>query len=124
MNLFGKIKEWAGQVKDSALSALIKTVINGHIKRFGGHMISFKMDTHEKTIELSADLKGEVQPVEFSIKYETFEQDGHTWLKADSITSSREWLTLVLAELIKTGQVPPVQVPPGMAEVAVKALKI
>ncbi len=124
MGLFHKLGEWAGHAKDSALSMVIKTVINGHIKRFGGHMITFKMDTQEKTIALSAELKGEVQPVEFNIKYETFEKDGHTWLKADSIESSREWLTLVLAELIQKGQVPPIQVPPGMAEVAVKVLKI
>ena len=123
-NIIKTLKTAAHGIKDVALSAYIKSKIDPYISKYGGKMISFKMDTTGKQIDLSLELRGELQPLDFTIKYELYQDVGDTFIKATSIQSSREWINLLLAELIEQGSIKPLQVPSGIAEVALKVLGV
>jgi hypothetical protein len=86
--------------KDRFISARIKQELNVQLVRYG-QVLEVKLNTREQSVEVSLDLKGEPNPITVKIgKYSFIKENGGLWLTVDSqtITTSREWLTLLLQD--------------------------
>ncbi len=79
-------------LKDWLLSHFAHWLIGRHFTPYG-HMTSFHIDTENKKIALTADLKGEASPIELEISYLLREEAGQTVLNVTGLTASREWVT-------------------------------
>jgi hypothetical protein len=86
--------------KDRLISERIKQELNTHLARYG-EVLDLKLNTRERSVQLSIKLKGEPDPTTVNIgKYELIKEDTKLWLTFDSqsIEASREWLTLLLQD--------------------------
>jgi hypothetical protein len=86
--------------KDRLISERIKQELNTHLARYG-EVLDVKLNTRERSVQLSIKLKGEPDPTTVNIgKYELIKEDTKLWLTFDSqsIEASREWLTLLLQD--------------------------
>ena len=86
--------------KDRLISERIKQELNTHLARYG-EVLDVKLNTRERSVQLSIKLKGEQDPIRVNIgKYELIKEDTKLWLTFDSqsIEASREWLTVLLQD--------------------------
>jgi len=86
--------------KDRLISERIKQELNTRIARYG-EVLDVKLNTRERSVQLSIKLKGESDPITVNIgKYELIKEDTKLWLGVDSqsIQASREWVTLLLQD--------------------------
>ena len=86
--------------KDRLISERIKQELNPQLARYG-QVLDVKLNTRERSVQLSIKLKGEPDPTTVNIgKYEFIKEDSKLWLTVDSqsIEASREWLTLLLQD--------------------------
>jgi hypothetical protein len=94
--------------KDRLISARIKQELNIQLARYG-QVLDVKLSTREQSIEVSAALKGEADPITIRIgKYSLLKENGQLWLTIDSrtIEASREWVTLVLQDQARRQKLP------------------
>ena len=69
-------------------------------------MLEFKMDPKDKTIHLSLMLKGEAEPLQVDVReFDCFTENGKGFIRATDITTSREWLNILLSQVLKEYQV-------------------
>ena len=86
--------------KDRLISERIKHELNTHLARYG-EVQDVKLNTRERSVQLSIKLKGEPDPISVNIgKYALIKEDTQLWvtLESQSIEASREWLTLLLQD--------------------------
>jgi hypothetical protein len=86
--------------KDRLISERIKQELNTHLARYG-EVLDVKLNTRERSVQLSIKLKGEPDPTTVNIgKYELVKEDTKLWVTfhSQSIQASREWLTLLLQD--------------------------
>ena len=86
--------------KDRLISERIKQELNTHLARYGD-VLDVKLNTRERSVQLSIKLKGEPDPTTVNIgKYELIKEDTKLWVTfhSQSIQASREWLTLLLQD--------------------------
>ncbi len=89
MGLFSKIK-------DKATSTLVKAFANHFISDFG-NLDDIMINSENKSIYLSVDLKGEKESVNIEITgYEVLKSQNNNFIKLNNITASREWINIVL----------------------------
>lgn len=94
--------------KDRLISERIKQELNTHLARYG-EVLDVKLNTRERSVQLSIKLKGESEPITVNIgKYELIKEDTKLWLTFDSqsIQASREWLTLLLQDQARRHRLP------------------
>lgn len=109
-------------MKDFLTSKLLKVFINHHFKKYG-HMTTLHIDSEARLISLSADLSGEVAPLEAKVAYSIEETEGQMWFVPQTLDCSREWLSLLGQQLLKDNAIR-VAIPPGIATALVKMLKM
>jgi hypothetical protein len=86
--------------KDRLISERIKQELNAQLARYD-EVLDVKLNTRERSVQLSIKLKGEPDPITVNIgKYELIKEGDQLWLSVESqsIEASREWLTLVLQD--------------------------
>jgi hypothetical protein len=86
--------------KDRLISEGIKHELNTQLARYG-EVLDVRLNTRERSVQLSIKLKGEPEPITVNIgKYALIKEDAQLWLTVDSqsIEASREWLTLLLQD--------------------------
>jgi hypothetical protein len=86
--------------KDRLISERIKHELNTHLARYG-EVLDVKLNTRERSVQLSIKLKGEPDPITVNIgKYALIKEETQLWVTIDSqsIEASREWLTLLLQD--------------------------
>jgi hypothetical protein len=86
--------------KDRLISERIKQELNTHLARYG-EVLDVKLNTRDRSVQLSIKLKGEPDPTTVNIgKYELVKEDTKLWMTfhSQSIQASREWLTLLLQD--------------------------
>jgi hypothetical protein len=89
-----------GRVKDKAVSATGKVVLNTTLKEYG-EMIKFNLDSKAKCIELELMLKGEKEPLYVKVKrYELSREGGRYYLIAEDIVTSRAWINTVAEQYL------------------------
>jgi hypothetical protein len=83
-------------LKEKGIAIAVKGMINREIEGIG-EVTELGIDTTEKTIHATLDLKGEPSPVEVNVgAYSVSEKDGKVYLKVKKVKASREWITAVL----------------------------
>jgi len=109
-------------LKDLALGRAVRVYLNHHFHSLG-HMTTLRIDTDSHTLELTADLAGETQPIELKAAYRLEETDGTLALLPTRVECSRAWIELLARQLLADGALR-LPVPPGLATTAVKMLKV
>src|SRR5260370_20907935 len=67
--------------KDRLISARIKQELNVQLARYG-EVLDAALNTREQSVEISARLKGEPDPIRVRLgKYPTVKENGETWLE-------------------------------------------
>lgn len=83
--------------KDAPLSWVLKKLANHHLKRIGGEVLEFRIDSENKTLYLKVFLKGEEKPLEVEAKAYAIESiGGQSFIRFENLTTSREWVNAVL----------------------------
>jgi hypothetical protein len=113
---------WLSRLKDRALAETIRLFLN-HRYKLLGKMTTLRLDTESHTIEVSADLVGETQPIDAKIGYRLEELDGRLNFVPTKVECSRPWMELLATEFLGDGTFR-VPVPAGLASAVVKMLKI
>jgi len=101
---------------------LLRTFLNHKFKRYG-NMTALTIDSSTRTISLTATLAGETEPLDAKIRYEVSESEGRISLIPKNIECSREWLTVLANEFIKTQPVS-MDIPGGLATAMARILKL
>ena len=98
--MLGLIAKGVTALKERALEAILKGLINRKIKPFGS-VTRLQIDSRQKTASAQLALKGEPQPTEIRIgSYALVEEDGVTYISVHNLEASKEWLSVVLNEYV------------------------
>ena len=103
-------------------SQLLKAFLNHKIKEFG-KMTTLHIDTEQKHISLTANLIGETEPIDASMKYMLEESYGRTFFVPQELDCSRQWLSLLAQQMLKDNVIR-FEIPDGIATTVLKMLKI
>lgn len=99
-------------LKDSMSSKAAQVFINKQIARYG-RVTDLKIDSAEKTLELTCELDGEDRPVTVRVGRYVIEEVGDKrFIKAKSFSCSRPWLKNALDDFAKDRRV---ELPPWAA---------
>jgi len=103
-------------------SQLLKAFLNHKIKKYG-KMTTLHIDTQEKHISLTANLIGETEPIDASMKYALEESEGRTFFVPKELDCSRQWLSLLAQQMLKDNVIR-FEIPSGIVTTVLKMLKI
>jgi hypothetical protein len=95
-------------LKEAALEAAIKSLINHEIEKFGV-VTELAIDTNKKTMRAELDLRGEASRIWINVgSYELSEKNGEIHITFQNVTASREWIAAVLNQHVvsQTFQLP------------------
>lgn len=111
------------RVKDWLLSIFGEWLLKKRISPYG-HMTTFHIDTQNKKITLSAELRGETSPIDIAIDYARHDDaTGAQEIEVKDVHISREWMNELAKSMLQ--QFPQrIPVPPGLVTTAVKVLNI
>lgn len=86
-------------MKDGALALALKAYLNDRLGKYG-EVLDCTVSTSKGRIAVRALLKGERDPINAAVERYELERDGdYVYATLRSFSSSREWLTLLLAKL-------------------------
>ena len=80
------------KTKDKTLSFLLEKSVSFYIKEFG-EIISFELNSINRSIYLKIDLKGELEHIELEVIDYKILEEGYITFK--EIKSSREWINIL-----------------------------
>lgn len=101
------IKNLTLRGKDLAVSKALKTLGERYVSRFA-KIMSLKLDSKKKEIDLELLFKGDPDPIEVHIRgYEIISEGNKRFIRAKQIDISKEWMR-VLAQDHITGKKFPV----------------
>ena len=87
--------------KDTMTSRAAQFYVNSKIARYG-EVRNLKIDSRQKTVEVSCLLHGETSPIDIKIENYIVETAGHKKLfQATDISCTRPWLQNLLADFAK-----------------------
>src|SRR5689334_10730800 len=91
-------------LSDSAVSWGAREYFNHKYEPLG-KMTKLQIDATNQKASLEVELKGETQPLQITIQsYEVTDVGGKSFLEVKQMQTSREWMNIVAAELIKGGK--------------------
>ena len=82
----------------------VEVAVRQQIQRATGairDLKNLKIDAGQRTFSLNLDLVGEAEPLAVAGSYQLVENDGKTMFMPANIRTSKEWLTILAAELLK-----------------------
>ena len=83
------------KIKDKVASFSIETFLKGTFNRYG-EMLDFNIDSENKNIFMKVKLKGEPEPITFSLKNYSFTKESElTKIQFEKIEISKEWMDIV-----------------------------
>lgn len=95
-----------GGIKDSLASGAAKALLAGRIERYG-RLLDLRIRSREKTIAAVLMLAGESDEVRIEVgRYRVTESGGSCALVIEQLTASREWLQLLLEDLVLGKPIP------------------
>jgi hypothetical protein len=90
--------------KDRLVESMAPGVLNSGILEPYGRITSLKLDSGSGELDVTMDLKGEIEPVRVHIQeYELINESGGMYLLIHRVVTSRPWLT-ALAENLAVGR--------------------
>lgn len=95
-----------GGIKDSLASGAAKALLAGRIERYG-RLLDLRIRSREKTIAGVLMLAGESEEVRIEVgRYRVTGGGGSCALVIEQLTASREWLQLLLEDLVVGKPIP------------------
>ena len=86
------------KLKDKATAVLLKNVANSFISEFGT-LDQINVDSNNKSIYLSVNLKGEKESIKIEITdYRVVKSEHNNFIQLQNIKTSREWLNIALSK--------------------------
>src|SRR5262245_40234721 len=86
--------------KDKLVESMAPSLLNKALLKPYGRIIELKLNSRDKALEITLELKGEQEPVHLDIQeYEVIQEDGRCFLVIKKVSTSREWLTAIAKEL-------------------------
>jgi len=86
------------KIKDKATAVLLKNFVNSFISEFGS-LDQINVDSNNKSIYLSVDLKGEKESLKIEITdYKVIKSEHNNFIHLQNIKTSREWLNIALCK--------------------------
>ena len=80
--------------RDRLLESVGLAALNRSALQPYGRVTALKLNSQEKSLELTLELKGEREPLSLRLQdYEVIQEDGAACLVVQRVTTSREWLT-------------------------------
>ncbi len=110
------LRGFLNQAKGHAMSIAGRKLLGSYLEKYG-QMLNFSVQPETKTITLEVLLKGEATPIKITLyDYELIEArapGGKPALRVARATASREWLQVLLGELLvgKPFELPPQAAP-------------
>jgi hypothetical protein len=96
----GTIKNLTLKGKDLAVSKALKTLGERYVSQFG-KIMSLKLDSKKKEIDIELLLKGDSDPIEVHIKgYEIISEGNKRFIRAGDIDISKEWMKVLVQDHI------------------------
>ncbi len=84
---------------NSFATAAARNTLNSSYLQPYGTLTKLEVDSHNKSLFLILDLKGESQLIEIRVKhYQLVDRNGDTFLEVGEIETSREWVNTLLRE--------------------------
>ena len=84
--------------KDRLIETMALPLLNRSVLEPYGQARELRINTANNAAEIVLELRGEDVPLRVRIdRYETFEQDGRTFVVVHAISTSREWVTALAA---------------------------
>jgi hypothetical protein len=91
--------------KDTMTSRAAQIFVNSKISRYG-EVQKLKIDSRQKTVEVSCLLHGELSPINIKVENYTVEATGtKKFFQATDISCTRPWLQNLLADFAKNRRV-------------------
>jgi len=95
-----------GNIKDSLASSAAKSLLGGRIERYG-RLTELRIRSKEKTLSVEVLLTGEPDEIRVEIgRYRVTSSGGSHAIVVESVTASREWLQLVLEDVLVGKPIP------------------
>lgn len=87
--------------KDAMTSRAAQSYVNNLIGRYG-RVTELRLDSRQKTIDVTGELIGEVTPVTIRIgAYEVIAEDGKKFVRVAACSASREWLDRLMNDQVR-----------------------
>jgi hypothetical protein len=83
---------------DKGRDLLARQAIAYRLRRYINRMTHFSLDSRERQIRFSVDLKGETEPLIGDIRYELAQSGVGLEFKITSINLSKEWMNLAVQD--------------------------
>jgi hypothetical protein len=87
-------------MRDKAVEAAVRQMIQ-RVTTAIKDLKNLKIDPQERTFSLNLELAGETEPLAVTGSYQLVENDGKTRFMPANIRTSKEWITILAAELLK-----------------------
>jgi len=89
-----------GSIKDSLASSAAKALLAGRIQRYGT-LTELRIRSGDKTLAVEMLLTGEKEPIRIEVgRYRITGVSGAYKITLDNVTSSREWIQLLLEDFV------------------------
>jgi hypothetical protein len=80
--------------RDRLAESMAQAYLNRSVLPAYGRLLALKLNSEQKTLDLTVELKGESSPVRILLQdYELTQENGRRFLTVRQIDTSREWLT-------------------------------
>lgn len=104
-------------IKDKTFSLVIKRVANYLIRDFGT-LDSLTIDSQTKSIQITANLKGELTPLHLTVSDYEFKRIGNkNYVIPRNLFTSREWMNVFIARYLTETKI---EIPDGLLGKAVE----
>lgn len=87
--------------KDRLVENMAPALLNKSVLKPYGRIVELKLNSGDKALEVTLELKGEREPVHIDVQeYELIQEDGGCFLIIKKAATSREWLTALAEEIV------------------------
>ncbi len=98
--MFDSLGNALGAMKDRAIEACAKALVNREIEKFG-RVTELHFDSQQRTLAAQLALNGESSPIEVQAgNYQVIQENGMTFIAFGDFRASREWIGGVLNQYV------------------------
>jgi hypothetical protein len=90
------------KIFDKPKDLVVQNILQYYLGRYIKRMLELSVDRENKKLHALVELAGEEKPIAVDIRYEISinETKDEAWIKANSISVSREWIDLIAQEFV------------------------
>ncbi len=100
MEMLSSLTNALAGIKDRAVEACVKGLVNNEIQKFG-QVTELRINSQQRTVTAQLALQGEPSTLELHAgSYEVLQENGQTFISFRDFRASREWVGLVLNQYL------------------------